>query len=283
MSVMQIVKVAQFLGICDIDELITLETEWRLLQLKTTTLDGEMKKDSKMKVKIDSYWLEIFNLQDDDGSPKFPLVQKTVKAAFSLSHGNSDVERNFSISGYLMPNESSKMKENTLSNLLTVRSHLTQCETTVESFVVTNELMQSAKAAGINYQLQLDEEKNKREVKKAKEEKKKEAEEAALEKKKKLEKEKLDLEKKEEELMSLKEKETDDLNAATHLFNEAQLKLQRAIKAKNFDEVRVASCILEGATTLQSQAILKRKAVDRDSFQINKKKNSLITSFFNKK
>jgi len=120
-----------------------------------------------------------------------------------------------------MPNESSKLKENTLGNLLTVSSHLSQFETTVENFVVTKELLHSAQTAGINYQAHLKEEKNEREVKKAEEKKKKEAEEAAFEKKKKPEEEKLDIEKREEKLMSLKEKEQEDLNGATHLLNEA--------------------------------------------------------------
>ena len=43
--------------------------------------------------RIDHYWRQIFSIKCQDGSQKFPLMEKIVKAVMLIPHGNSDVER----------------------------------------------------------------------------------------------------------------------------------------------------------------------------------------------
>lgn len=280
-SCVEVVKVAKCLPLQM--DYIALENEWRLLQLTKTNFDIELERDPKKKISIDKYWLQIFDILNDDGSHKFPLVIKTVKAAFSLSHGNSDVERNFSVSGQLMPEESSNMNQKTLNSLLTVRSFLKSHNLKPQNVFITKELLQLARIAGNSYKAYLDDEKKKVEQKETEKKKRKEAEEAAAEMKRKLEEEKKELDKKEEDLKLKKKQEDEEVKAASRLFNEAQLKLKQAIERKSFDDVRAANALLEGATAIQKQANLKRKAVDKVSSVISKKKNTLITKFLVKK
>ena len=60
--------------------------EWKVYQVEN--LD-EMRETER----IDHYWRQIFSIKCQDGSQKFPLMEKIVKAVMLIPHGNSDVER----------------------------------------------------------------------------------------------------------------------------------------------------------------------------------------------
>ncbi|CAF3309399.1 unnamed protein product [Rotaria socialis] len=51
---------------------------------------------------IDYYWNKTLSLTTSFGLPKYPTLSKVVKNIFIISHGNSDVERGFSINEHIV-------------------------------------------------------------------------------------------------------------------------------------------------------------------------------------
>ncbi len=52
--------------------------------------------------RIDYYWNKALSLRLRVGLPKYPTVSKIVKNLLIISHGNSDVERGFSINEHIV-------------------------------------------------------------------------------------------------------------------------------------------------------------------------------------
>ncbi|KYM93958.1 hypothetical protein ALC62_15431 [Cyphomyrmex costatus] len=93
--------------------LISINTfldEWKILQKENLPAwDGD---------RINHYWRQIFDLKYNFNKPKYPNIQKMIKAVLSLAHGSSDIERNFSISARVLTGDKSRMTERTLRLLL---------------------------------------------------------------------------------------------------------------------------------------------------------------------
>lgn len=132
---------------------------------------------------IDTYWSQILETTKDDGSFKFPTVGKVVKAALTLSHGNADVERNFSSSGNIMSEGKSSLTVRTLNAILTVKTILREYENKPQNIEITKELLQLANLAGVSYHNFLEQERRKKEIKDKEEREKTEKRLAAEEKK----------------------------------------------------------------------------------------------------
>ena len=110
-------KIAKLLPLYDLDVDI-LSCEWRLLQFDET-IRFPLHKDER----IDSYWNNIFTLQDQ-ANPRYRLLKRVVQNALSLSHGNADVERRFSKSSQLLTEDKSSMTERTLNAKLAITDTL---------------------------------------------------------------------------------------------------------------------------------------------------------------
>jgi hypothetical protein len=52
--------------------------------------------------RIDYYWNQIISLTNNVGLPKYPTLAKIVRNVLIMSHGNSDVERGFSINEHFV-------------------------------------------------------------------------------------------------------------------------------------------------------------------------------------
>ncbi|CAF3874603.1 unnamed protein product, partial [Rotaria sp. Silwood1] len=52
--------------------------------------------------RIDYYWNKVLLLTTSFGLPKYPTLSKIVKNVLIMSHGNSDVERGFSINEHIV-------------------------------------------------------------------------------------------------------------------------------------------------------------------------------------
>ena len=50
-----------------------------------------------LKMNVTEYWYRVMQLTDIHGNAKYPSLAAVVKMASSLSHGQADVERGFSI------------------------------------------------------------------------------------------------------------------------------------------------------------------------------------------
>jgi len=73
----------------DVLYLDVLSTEWRLYRAESQLIGDE--------TEVDKYWSHGFKLKDALGNLKYVKLADVVKSALSLSHGKSDVERDFSL------------------------------------------------------------------------------------------------------------------------------------------------------------------------------------------
>ncbi|XP_023215221.1 uncharacterized protein LOC111618035 [Centruroides sculpturatus] len=133
----------------------TLQDDWRLLQFERVECDLTDSKDER----IDSYWSQYFKLVDSLGNARYPSVTKLVKSALTLSHGNADVERRFSISRRALPPDRASMSERMLNSLLIVKEGLNMYDRSPHLVPITKDLLKLAASEHRNYQDQLENEK----------------------------------------------------------------------------------------------------------------------------
>lgn len=231
-------KVLSFIGI---DSLL-VKDEWRILQSDVIISNPE--------VRIDHFWREILCQTNFLGDKKYPSLEKLIKAALCLSHGNSDVERGFSISKRVLAEDKSCMSEKVLNERLIIRDSLKKYKNASE-VPITKELLKLAKSAHKSYDLYLEE---KRRLKEQSLKEKKERErkieqqklrsEEILNKKKSIKR----LETKIKEI-ALDKKETQ--KSADLLLKEANQRLKSAIESNDLAGIRVAQGMLEGAEKLR--------------------------------
>lgn len=118
-----------------------------------------IKKDDP-HVRVDLYWAKIFENECHSGQKRYPTLEKVVKAALILSHGNAQVERGFSQSGNIMTDERSSTSERTLNSIITVKNCIHYMhENKIENVVITKDLMSLARTAHIRYKQYCEEQK----------------------------------------------------------------------------------------------------------------------------
>ncbi|KAJ8884680.1 hypothetical protein PR048_016538 [Dryococelus australis] len=76
--------------------------------------------------RIDIFWKQFFEKTHKSGILKYPNTAKIIKASLSLSYGNADIERWFSVSGKVLTDERVSMSERTLNAVLSVKDALKQ-------------------------------------------------------------------------------------------------------------------------------------------------------------
>ena len=70
------------------NELDLLPFEWKYLVLEKMSIDE--------KINLEIYWRKVFQLKDEAGEIRFPIISKVVKNYLALSEANASVERAFS-------------------------------------------------------------------------------------------------------------------------------------------------------------------------------------------
>jgi hypothetical protein len=68
-------------------------------------------------VPIDKYWHQVLSTVTSTGVPQYLILIKLVKCLLSLSHGNSDVERDFSQNNNLISDDRSLLNESSIKGL----------------------------------------------------------------------------------------------------------------------------------------------------------------------
>ena len=93
-------------------DIASVSDEWRLY-----IHDEEIRKPEK-GTRVDHYWRDIFQLQTENGNPRYTLLTRIVKAApLVLPHGNSDFERGISVNSRMLTAERNKLSEETINGL----------------------------------------------------------------------------------------------------------------------------------------------------------------------
>ena len=126
-------------------EMDALTFEWKLLILE----DVPEPEKKNGHICVTSYWQAIFNIEDD-GEPKFPLLQKVVRFALSIAEANGDVERIFSQVLNIVDKDRNRLSTDSLRGLLITKSYL-QAIGSCLNFEIDQSMMTSIKASHSKY------------------------------------------------------------------------------------------------------------------------------------
>lgn len=83
-----------------------IQEEWIAYQV-----DSDIKEDWFIKLetntevkyhRVDTYWIKVFDLKAPSGKPRYPELSSYVPSLLTLAHGNSDVEKGFSVNEYIV-------------------------------------------------------------------------------------------------------------------------------------------------------------------------------------
>jgi hypothetical protein len=107
--------------------------------------------DSKY-VRIDHFWRNVGGIVDIEGRPKYLKLVTFVNLILTLSHGNADPERGFSITKQHLQLHGNKTDENTLNALRNVKDYLVRNGGS-ENFEVTIDLISKCKDSHSQYEI----------------------------------------------------------------------------------------------------------------------------------
>ena len=246
------------------DELTSVLDEWKLYAIDDIPVEWQVKtvsendKDPPAVVvdkpaPIDEYWARVLNVKNAAGHKKYCTLGKVVRASLSLSHGNADVERCFSINKKVVTPDRVSLGQDTVCAVRLVKEAIRiHGDGQVSGIPVTHRMLQLARSAYSTYKDHMDKKKAENEFKrKAKEQ----AHEQLIEEERlKLETEKAKLQKKEardkfcklqKQLDQKQTEQSNSLKAAEGLLVDVEKRLSEAIKAGDMCQVSVASGLLE--------------------------------------
>ena len=118
-------------------------------------------KDEESSLKsIDEYWTQIHKIVNKEGKVKYKQLFVLAKCVLTLSHGNADPERGFSINKYLLDIHGSSTGEDTLEALRMIKDYLI-VHGAVKNIVVDRKLIQSCSLAYSKYEEDLKQKRSK--------------------------------------------------------------------------------------------------------------------------
>jgi hypothetical protein len=126
--------------------------EWKLLQL-------EPMENIIETFRTDHYWRQFIYIEDNSKNLKYPIIAKVIKASLSLTHGNADVEHEFSNSGKVLTEDKTCISLKMLNAQLFIKDSLKFYSNKPELVPFTKELLSLAKAANSSYKNYLEKEK----------------------------------------------------------------------------------------------------------------------------
>lgn len=273
-SCRDIVSIARKLPI-SIKEDVLID-EFKILQLEATESSNENER-------IDHYWRKLLNKKNAIGQKKYAEIEKVVKVALSLSHGNANIERRFSVSRSALTDEKASTSERTFNAILTIKDALKSFSNKPELVPMTSKLISMGQSAHKHYIMYMEEQKRLKEI-----EEKKKNEEICLAAKEKERLEKAEESRKQinqfEDKISKSKKEHEIASEASdRLFKEANNRLKSALQKGDLSEVSVAQGMLEGILSIRKTEQEKLREVVKLQKNVQKRKDNIISTFCVKK
>jgi hypothetical protein len=253
--------------------------EWKLLANDDTRPEWACDNASDMSanpVSVDVCWSYVFKRQNVLRFPKYPTLQKVVKACLALPHGNADAERSFSFNKNIVTSERNSMINDTICAIRMVKDGVKHFGGSSNVYI-NSDLLNLTRSAYSQYKKYLDDIKKAEEAARHEKELKtkqlKEREEQKQKKEAAAKAKRLDLQKleaKESEINCEQEKMHSILKTSSLLLKEAEDKLKSAITTKDMDQIAVAQAMLQAANQKISSA--------NSSIQANETKRKEIIS-----
>ncbi|XP_070379490.1 uncharacterized protein [Dermacentor albipictus] len=211
-------------------EISTLMDEYTVFQLETV----------ESAPRVDKYWQVIFDLKKSDGSHKYPLLNKVVKALLSIPHGNADVERGFSENRRLL-HDRARLTVESINGIRHIVSYGKRFDSDPCRFSITPEVVRVVRNAKKLYSERIasEEEQSAKRQRKADEAGSSSGDQADLQK---------------------------EVETARKMLTNAELLISRGLKSKDFADIESGNSLLaEGksrlAVSLQKMADSKRRKV----------------------
>ena len=249
-----------------------VQDEWRVYSVDEDVAQVETGQ------RVDHVWRAVFCLKSADGTPRFSVLPKVIKADLILAQMNAESERTLSVNACIVTQERTLLGERTITGLRAVkdavRFHDPEHQRP-QKIPLSDALTRAVRSAHTHYRQRLEEEEA--EEKKRQAEKKEQAEE---EERRKREQEKLSQETKSlrdrEEILNRKEQEAiSEMETADELLADGTAKLQNALSSSSSgvdsQGAKVTCIMIETATTNQERAKRKLEAVREKQRQISKK------------
>lgn len=235
--------------------------------------------------RVDSYWNKVFiSLKRENGEQKYTFLPSLFKALLTVSHGNSDVERGFSKSGKVLTADRAQMDENTLNCMLLVSSAIKILYSNdLKNVVIGKEILRLASLAYRAYESFLEQKKNEEKQKAIQDEKDKEDKIKELLIQKKAVEEERALKQMEMQAKKATEEEKSKEELCSRLLEEANKRLEKALKHKDLVEVNLAKTMFESARQMREEELRFKSNNEKLLIKINKRKSALLDSFITKK
>lgn len=280
-SVDAVLRLAKAIGRdIDCDRLVD---EWRLYMVDDIA-------NNESVSSVDQYWASIFKLKNSLGETKYKQLGNLGKKVLSLSHGNSEVERAFSISGNDVTSQRTSLSETTINAIGATMSGIRSLGNKLEAIPITKDFILLGRQAHRRYKIRLEEEQKRMEEQRRKRElEEKENEEhrrnAILEdiRCQKITKKTEKLKEREARLEKEEANSTQMMSTGNELLSEAAEKLKNAVKSKDSTQIAVAQAMIETAESKLKAAqdeFSKTRATQR---KVEKKKLTMLEAFINKK
>ena len=242
-------------------DLNTISDEWRKYAIDEDGIDPELQ--------VDEYWFAVLKTTEASGAKKYPTLDKVVKAALSLSHGNADSERGLSINKRMLGTERAQLSTTTINGLRACKDAVEIADNCSADVPITRLMISSCRNAHRAYMLKTKEDREKEDQKKRADQLENEA--MLLAKKKKTNEMK-SLAKKEDELVKAEQKNDEEYTCAKHMLKGANEYMSKSIASDN-------KLGMKAAETMVSDAEVRMAKAETERARISEKRKELFAKY----
>lgn len=196
---------------------------------------------------IDEYWWKIGTIKDENGHLKFKALSALMLGICTLSHGNADPERGFSINKHMLDTHGTSTSKKTIEALRFVKDYVI-LNGSVNNMTIPKELIKICSQARQRLE---DDLKAEREAKRIEEDARRQLNKQAVE----LQKQKSE----ESEMFSNLKKLDKKLKISNDLLNEGQNELEELTKSDKVNRVKLLSANAKITTSLKRKAELQKE------------------------
>ena len=215
------------------------------------------------------------------GKFKYSVLQKLVKSLLSLAHGNADVQRSLSANKRTATPERAFLGDLTINGLRAVKDNVKN-HGEPHNVPITKGLLQASREAHKAYSKRLSDERELLRKKKLEEAEKQRLRDAGREREKeakKLEQSRRNSCVREKKLEQSEELKKSELQRAKTLYEEANDRLLKAIKNKNFNGVTVAQGLPEIAAKKMDDVMKQSRQCSSKRSHFTKNKKRLLEGY----
>lgn len=128
--------------VIEASKISALMDEHTLFQLEPT--------ETNLSLSVDQHWQKVFELKKADGSAKYPLLCKVIKALLCIPHGNADLERGFSENRRMLL-ERARLTIHNVNGMRQVLSHAKRFGGDPSKLVVTPTIIKAVQGSSKRY------------------------------------------------------------------------------------------------------------------------------------